>query len=122
MKKEWKDKWVAALRSGEYNQGVGALKSKVVDDIYTYCCLGVLCDLVAKEQPERFRWEMCSIDANIYVFKDTLTNLEMKAMPPNIIANLVYDKFGGTWSRYIDMNDCMSHSFATIADYIEANE
>lgn len=38
----WKAKWVAALRSGRYSQGKGALKwqsGKV-------CCLGVLCDLV----------------------------------------------------------------------------
>lgn len=38
MNQELKAKWVAALRSGEYQQATGALK--VLDG---YCCLGVFC-------------------------------------------------------------------------------
>lgn len=45
MKQEWKDKWVAALRSGEYKQGIGHLQTKDGG----FCCLGVLCDVVHKE-------------------------------------------------------------------------
>jgi len=44
MKQEIKDKWVAALRSGEYKQGKNRLRT---DD--TYCCLGVLCAVYSKE-------------------------------------------------------------------------
>ena len=44
MKKEIADQWVAALRSGRYSQGDGAL-SKEDDFGRTFCCLGVLCDL-----------------------------------------------------------------------------
>lgn len=44
-----KAKWVAALRSGAYQQGQGALKS---DD--KFCCLGVLCDLYAIENNARW--------------------------------------------------------------------
>jgi hypothetical protein len=44
MNKEVKAKWVAALRSGKYEQGDGAL---LMDG--KFCCLGVLCDLHAKE-------------------------------------------------------------------------
>lgn len=36
--------WAAALRSGEYRQGQGTLRSP--DD--EFCCLGVLCDLAVK--------------------------------------------------------------------------
>lgn len=36
--------WIDALRSGEYKQGRRKLKNGD-----TYCCLGVLCDLYAKE-------------------------------------------------------------------------
>lgn len=43
MNPEIKAQWIAALRSGTYLQGVGALH--VNGD---YCCLGVLCDLHAK--------------------------------------------------------------------------
>jgi hypothetical protein len=44
MNPEIKAKWVAALRSGEYKQGRGQLRSED-----RFCCLGVLCDLHAKE-------------------------------------------------------------------------
>lgn len=47
MNKEIKDKWVAALRSGEYKQTKGKLR-----DDSGFCCLGVLCDLVRKEGME----------------------------------------------------------------------
>jgi hypothetical protein len=45
MKKELKDRWVAALRSGEYRQGVNALKYSPENAQPKYCCLGVLAEL-----------------------------------------------------------------------------
>jgi DNA-directed RNA polymerase subunit N (RpoN/RPB10) len=39
MDKELKAKWVAALRSGEYQQGYATLYDSGID---RYCCLGVL--------------------------------------------------------------------------------
>ena len=44
MKADIKQKWVAALRSGEYEQTDAVLR---LDS--HYCCLGVLCDLYSKE-------------------------------------------------------------------------
>lgn len=44
MNKRIKRLWVKALRSGRYNQGTGRLRN---DD--KFCCLGVLCDLHAKQ-------------------------------------------------------------------------
>lgn len=44
MNTQIKEKWVNALRSGEYAQTDGNLRTTV-----GYCCLGVLCDLYAKE-------------------------------------------------------------------------
>lgn len=41
MNPEWKEKWITALRSGDYSQGVGNLMGE--ED--TFCCLGVLCDI-----------------------------------------------------------------------------
>lgn len=38
MPKELKEKWTAALRSGEYKQGKGVLR----DENGAYCCMGVL--------------------------------------------------------------------------------
>lgn len=41
MNPEWRDRWVTALRSGDYNQGAGNLMGG--ED--TFCCLGVLCNI-----------------------------------------------------------------------------
>jgi hypothetical protein len=49
MKDDVKKKWVAALRSGKYKQGCGALRRN--DE---YCCLGVLCDVYRKETGKRW--------------------------------------------------------------------
>lgn len=43
MKADLKAKWIAALRSGEYQQGHGVLRSGD-----HYCCLGVLCEVALK--------------------------------------------------------------------------
>ncbi len=44
MNPEWKAKWLEALRSGRYTQIKGQLRTDA-----GFCCLGVLCDLVAPE-------------------------------------------------------------------------
>lgn len=43
MRKSVKEKWLKALRSGEYKQTQGVLR-----DENGYCCLGVLCDIHRK--------------------------------------------------------------------------
>lgn len=50
MNKEIKEKWLDALRSGEYEKGKYALRRAD-----KYCCLGVLCDLYIKEH-DGARW------------------------------------------------------------------
>jgi hypothetical protein len=42
LPKEFKDKWVKALRSGRYKQSVGRLYR---DSDNTFCCLGVACNV-----------------------------------------------------------------------------
>jgi len=44
MNKDVADKWVKALRSGEYTQSKYDLQNGA-----EYCCLGVLCDIGSKE-------------------------------------------------------------------------
>ena len=48
VKKEIKTLWTEALRSGEYDQGSGCLKT--VDCTPKFCCLGVLTDLYRKDK------------------------------------------------------------------------
>jgi len=45
MKQDIKEKWLNALRSGEYLQGKDSLQPAP----NTFCCLGVLCDIAIKE-------------------------------------------------------------------------
>lgn len=52
MKAEVLKLWTDALRSGDYVQGQKRLKT----GNNTFCCLGVLCDLYAKANPETSRW------------------------------------------------------------------
>ena len=51
MKKEVKELWVEALRSGKYVQG-----ESMLNDGERYCCLGVLCE-VYKEQTGIGEWK-----------------------------------------------------------------
>lgn len=44
MNEEIKELWTTALRSGKYKKGVFSLKQGFDGD-YSYCCLGVLCEL-----------------------------------------------------------------------------
>lgn len=58
MKPEIKQRWVEALRGGDYKQTfTGTLRHKEAfletDSPCTFCVLGVLCDLYVKEQQER---------------------------------------------------------------------
>ena len=49
MNPEIKAQWVAALRSGEYPQGKGALR-RTIQSEEKFCCLGVLCELAVKAE------------------------------------------------------------------------
>jgi hypothetical protein len=58
MNPEIKARWVAALRSGEYQQTQGVLQNSE-----GFCCLGVLCDLYAKEHGMHL-WTVRDMGAN----------------------------------------------------------
>jgi hypothetical protein len=55
MNPEIKAKWIAALRSGQYEQARGGLQRYLYRDTETgridcgFCCLGVLCDLASHQ-------------------------------------------------------------------------
>ena len=93
MNPEIKARWVAALRSGKYKQTKGFLRC---DE--SFCCLGVLCDVV---EPEYWNGEDYAID-------------------PHLPAERLTD---GVGIDYVDvlthMNDHEGETFRAIADYIE---
>lgn len=49
MKRSIARKWAKALESGEYAQGTGVLRTEVTNK---FCCLGVLCNLHAQDNPD----------------------------------------------------------------------
>ena len=103
MNKEIKDRWLIALRSGDYIQGTGSLK---IDD--SFCCLGVLCDILQK-------------DLNTYWDDDSFENTS--DLLPEIVwkyAELPDSDPGIDGTRTLSScNDFRRNSFEEIADLIE---
>lgn len=52
MKIDIAKQWVDALKSGTYQQGQGKLHATDIKGECMYCCLGVLCDLYMKQNPD----------------------------------------------------------------------
>ena len=93
-----KQRWVEALRSGNYKQVKYRLKGYTEGGDVGYCCLGVFCSIMGKE-PESLGEYDGYVNFSLYNFCNE-----------NIPAQ-VSDKG-------ISMNDC-SKSFTEIADMIE---
>lgn len=115
MNAEIKAQWIAALRSGEYKQGVGELQPGGV----RYCCLGVLCDL-HRIATGNGRW----LDTGEYLVTST-GNQSDQVLPGTVTEWAGLDKcdpiipngiFVGT--SLASSNDTGT-SFAKIADIIE---
>jgi hypothetical protein len=92
VKKQLRDEWVKALRSGEYEQGTGTLKYEE-----KFCCLGVLCAVhfgrdFSGYEPTRFAYGSG---------KSEIRERDAEAL----------------WQ----MNDLEKKQFPAIADWIEAN-
>lgn len=124
MRKEIKELWVNALRSGEYKQHTGSLKDP---DTNSFCCLGVLCDLHRKRR-KTATWKFNSS----YGSTDYMNN--SGALPAKVIkwAGLDKDVESGKIlapaSVYIVKNNeslirknDYGGTFAQIADIIEEN-
>ncbi len=113
MNQEIKQKWVEALRSGEYKQGKGQLRDKD-----SFCCLGVLCDIHHKESGEG-RWF-----AEEYESGGTSS---VAILPPPVMRWAGLPDTGGVWGNpAIGGETCVYFNdtgtpFDRIADMIEAD-
>ena len=110
------EQWIAALRSGGYAQGKGALRRG-----NKFCCLGVLCDLV-----DPTKWEVyddMNIDAPTYKWADASMFPRVHWLPPEIDVALGKPsmmKMPTGNLRLSDANDTGT-PFTEIADGIEAH-
>ena len=98
MKQADIDKLCAALESGEYRQGTGALRRDAPDGGYTWCVLGVTVDVLTDVEWRR-RWR-----SSVYVGTGTLlwgfpTNATLMAIGMNeSTAGDLADKNDGGWT------------------------
>ena len=116
MRKDIADKWVTALRSGEYKQG----KDVLADCARTeHCCLGVLCEVAIKE----------GLDVQVETLIDHAAIFDSsKAFLPASVADwagmktrlgdLPRGAATATVLSLMGMNDG-GHTFGAIADVIE---
>lgn len=151
MKKEIADKWVAALRSGDYKQGEGTLRFTNDGTKETsFCCLGVLCDISGLGKfEEQFtgysHYAVTLPDGAVYsssgdLPKPVIKWAGMKSSDGQIDEkNPLYfkrDEFSGKlvdadedddiddleeYCTLIDLNDAGNATFEQIADIIEKN-
>jgi hypothetical protein len=108
-----KAKWVAALRSGEYQQAHGTLRAPNAHNCM--CCLGVLCDLYAKESGGT-HWSGLTLGA-----KDEEVHGPVVAAWAHLLPEAGVS-IGGKEARLYDHNDgntVPARTFAEIADAIE---
>ena len=97
-------KWVEALRSGGYKQGVGCLYDSHHDK---YCCLGVACKVYEKETGDNLGVGSRSTLIGYPQVKDWLS---LRTNCASYINNSL-----------INLNDDDELSFSEIADVIESN-
>ena len=105
----WKNKWLAALRSGEYNQGYDQLRN--LDN--KFCCLGVLCDIVSKEIPE-YQWK-----DDVFLY-NTRTGKKVTAFLPSSIKKMMgITNDSDITLELTYLNDIKKYDFSQIANHIE---
>ncbi len=111
MKREIAAKWCDALRSGEYQQAPQQLRVYGTD-VDGFCCLGVLCDLYAKERPDEGRWDGDLFRAGLSVGSTHLPRDVQEW------AGMSSDCGSRDGDPLTDLND-NGATFASIADLIE---
>jgi hypothetical protein len=100
MNAELKQKWVEALRSGKYPQGINYLRTD-----QGYCCLGVLCDVI-----DGSKWQKGV--GNLWTH-----GTKLKFLAEDEAARMQIRRYTGD---LMDMND-RGQPFDKIADFIDQN-
>jgi hypothetical protein len=112
---EVKEKWIAALRSGEYIQGSGALKYRdYVQGETCHCALGVLCEVVA---PEGFKQHPVFLKYS-HQFEGTKKAQECYPNQNKLKELGIYPSM---FKKIAMLNDDQQRSFEYIADFVEKN-
>lgn len=128
MNPQVKEKWINALRSGEYKQGREKLRSP-----NGYCCLGVLCDLYSKEKEIEWTFKEAFEEENTQPVDRWYFDGESEFLPQSVkewaeleqinplIKIDVDDPWEDPWSYHeevANLNDT-GYTFTAIANLIE---
>lgn len=110
---EFKEKWIAALRSGEYKQ-----TEKYLYDGYGYCCLGVACKITGTEDWAMKKW---GLPRDVEIEEDVKLNIPdfMLDYNSDVVDTLTYMNDGVPSTKYNPTG--RKHSFSEIADWIETH-
>lgn len=117
MKETIKNLWVKALRSGEYKQGVELLcfsSSKYT----SYCCLGVLCEVMIKEG---MKIEIKEGDDGAKRYNGQAHDLPVSIQSATGMQTRVGLIAPGATRSLVQMNDFEGMSFEELAGVIERN-
>ncbi len=98
MDEELFNKWLKALRSGEYEKGTGWLKTK-----NKYCCVGVLSEIAGLEK----EWT-AAVQAFSFEGEHVQAHPTLQSKFPQI-----------NWLDLYSLNDTNEKTFEEIADYLE---
>jgi hypothetical protein len=119
MKPDIKQRWLAALRSGNYEQGKGSLSKIDKKGNVSYCCLGVLCDILKDESKlfkQTYKIKAGNYEYSVYgiEYVDECETLPYSQMEYVGISD-------ADTNILIEMNDddVNEKTFNEIADYIE---
>ena len=125
MREDVKAQWVAALRSGEFEQGRGSLHEQRVDGSSAFCCLGVLCEL-AVEAGVVERGEVPTFPSSVIDYDGDTGILPLKVMRwagmPGSTGRFRYavSSDGVVLSAALsEVNDVWGLDFEQIADVVE---
>jgi hypothetical protein len=114
-----RNKWLAALRSGNYKKG----KLRLRDSSNRFCVLGVLCDVVDPD-----RWALPAPRTPPYPWYSFGLGFDAN-LPPDVIeiaglrsknAHLIGAPIDFVYSNLSAVNDRMKLTFEEMADIIEA--
>lgn len=111
MDTDVKTKWIAALRDGTYAQTQGYLHNE-----HGFCCLGVLCDVVADSRGAEWRFTTRYNGEKVFnYYKDGEYKGQFSL--PEGFEGLTEEQITRLWK----MNDEEGKTFSEIADWIESN-
>ena len=130
MNPEIKTLWLEALRGGEYTQGSAYLRRRQDwAEEFSYCCLGVLCDLAEKSGVVSGEVRVEPWDAEVTYYGD---DAAMNMLPLVVVEWAGLSNNSGQLSRAVpvndrglaydtlwELNDSGNLSFDEIADVIE---